>query len=70
MSDDTTFLSENDHDVLWGVPAIARAINRSKRQTYHLLSRGVLRGAAKKTGGRWSASRRKLVAAVTEPESA
>jgi hypothetical protein len=49
-------------DIVWEVENIARLIGRSRRQTFHLLSTGQL--PAKKVGGRWVASRRKLLAAV------
>jgi hypothetical protein len=39
-------------DVLWGVPAIATAINRSVRSTYHALECGHI-PCAKKLGGMW-----------------
>jgi hypothetical protein len=42
-------------DLLWGVRPISEEINRSERQTFHLLENGRL--PAKKIGGRWCASR-------------
>jgi hypothetical protein len=42
-------------DLLWGVKPISEEINRSERQTFHLLENGRL--PAKKIGGRWCASR-------------
>jgi hypothetical protein len=42
-------------DILWGVAAIGKEINRNPRQTFHLLETGKL--PAKKVGGRWCASR-------------
>ena len=45
-------------DLVWGVEEIASAIGREERATYHLLSRGEL--PARKVGGRWVASKRKL----------
>ncbi|WP_338722389.1 DNA-binding protein [Devosia sp. XK-2] len=47
-------------DVLWGAQAIAEVINRTERQTKHMLSKGELPG--KKVGGRWCASRSRLKA--------
>jgi hypothetical protein len=38
--------------IVWGVPAIAKAINRTERATYHMVERGTLPGA-RKVGGRW-----------------
>jgi hypothetical protein len=42
-------------DLVWGVAAIATAINRTPRQTFHLLETSKLPAA--KIGGRWCASR-------------
>ena len=42
-------------DLLWGVDAIAKEINRTHRQTYHQLETGQL--PARKQAGRWCASR-------------
>ena len=47
-------------DIVWGAEGIGSVINRSARDTFHLLKRGHL--PAKKIGGRWAASRRKLLA--------
>ncbi|MCO6180270.1 DNA-binding protein [Ciceribacter sp. RN22] len=46
-------------DLVWGANAIARVINRTDRQTFHMLDAGEL--PAKKVGGRWVASRKKLL---------
>ncbi|HSI42131.1 MAG TPA: DNA-binding protein [Xanthobacteraceae bacterium] len=54
--------SASSDDIVWEVGNIARVIGRTERQTFHLLSAGHL--PAKKIGGRWAASRRKLLAAV------
>ena len=56
---------DHNSDIVWGAPQIAAVINRPLRQTYHLLESGHLNGAAKKTGGTWSGSRRRLIAEVT-----
>jgi hypothetical protein len=50
----------NPTDILWGATAIAFAINRDERAVYHLLEGGHIT-AAKKIGGRWCASRRRLL---------
>jgi hypothetical protein len=55
------FALSTDLEILWGVPAIAAAIGRTARATYHMLESGHLPGA-KKVGGRWCVSRRSLVA--------
>jgi hypothetical protein len=49
-------------DLVWGAIAIARVIGRSERSTFHMLERNLL--PAKRVGGRWCASRRKLLAAL------
>jgi hypothetical protein len=48
-------MSMDDCDILWGAPAIAAAIGKSTRATYHLLEHGRL--PAKKIGGQWVMSR-------------
>jgi hypothetical protein len=47
-------------DLVWGGSAIARVIGRTDRQTFHMLDAGAL--PAQKVGGRWVASRKKLLA--------
>lgn len=49
-------------DIVWEVAEIAKVIGRTERQAFHLLATGSL--PAKKVGGRWVASRRKLLEAV------
>lgn len=46
-------------DLIWGAEAIARAIGRTTKQTFHMLEKGSL--PARRVGGRWVASRRQLV---------
>jgi hypothetical protein len=48
-------LALSGDDLLWGVAAIATAINRTRRQTFHMLEKSKLPAA--KIGGRWCASR-------------
>jgi hypothetical protein len=55
-------------DLVWGCAAIAAVIRRSERSVFHLLENGLL--PAKKVGGRWVASRRKLLDALTGNEPA
>jgi hypothetical protein len=50
-------------DLLWGVDEIAGAIGRDRSAVYYLLSKGDL--PAKKVGGRWVASKRRLLAFLT-----
>jgi len=50
-------------DVIWGCARIAEVIGRSERSTFHLLEQHLL--PAKRIGGRWCASRRKLLEALT-----
>jgi hypothetical protein len=48
--------SPNDLDrPVWGAAAIGREINRTERQTHHLLARGLIK-SARRIGGRWCAS--------------
>lgn len=51
-------------DLVWGAEAIAKAIGRSTRSTFHMLDSGEL--PAKKVGGRWVAERNKLLAFFLE----
>jgi len=55
---------ENDDapDLVWGATAIAKVIGRSERSVFHLLENKLL--PAKRVGGRWVASRRKLIEAL------
>lgn len=46
-------------DLVWEVSGIAKVIDRTERQTNHMLARGEL--PAKKVGGRWVAERGKLI---------
>ena len=46
-------------DLAWGAVAIAKVIGRNRRQTFHMLEKGMI-PAAKKVGGRWVAERGKL----------
>lgn len=45
-------------DLIWGAAAIAREINRNKRQTFYLLEKKVL--PAKQINGRWCIERSDL----------
>ncbi len=51
------------NDLLWGVAAIAKAIGRTERQTFHLLSKNLL--PARKIGGRYCAARSTLRKCLT-----
>jgi len=55
-------LAPTTEDIVWEVAEIAKVIGRTERQTFHLLTTGSLPG--RKIGGRWVASRRKLLEAV------
>ena len=46
-------------ELIWGASAIARAIGRTDRQTFHLLNQGIL--PAKRVGNRWVAERGALM---------
>lgn len=54
--------TNSSDEIVWEVENIAKVIGRTERQTFHLLSTGQI--PAKKVGGRWVASRTKLLAAV------
>jgi hypothetical protein len=47
--------SNNLNKPVWGAAAIGEEINRTERQTHHLLSTGQIKCAQKK-GGRWCAT--------------
>ncbi|OQP86033.1 hypothetical protein BTR14_13195 [Rhizobium rhizosphaerae] len=47
-------------DLIWGVADIAKVIGRTERQTYHMISSGLL-PVVKQVGQRYVASRSKLV---------
>ena len=49
----------SDLEIIWGAPAIAKAIGRDLRGVYHMLENGLLPGA-RKVGGRWCVTRRSL----------
>lgn len=51
-------------DLIWGCKAIAKAIGRTERATYHMLETGDLPG--RQVGNRWVASRKALEAFFAE----
>jgi hypothetical protein len=53
---------------VWGAAEIGAVIRKSERAVFHLLESGLL--PAKKVGGRWVSSRKKLLAAVIGDETA
>lgn len=52
--------SDEGLDLVWGLKAIAKLIRRTERQAYYMASEGKI--PAKQVGGRWVASRQKLIA--------
>lgn len=58
MTNDTNH-PPGDLDLIWGAKAIGVAINRTPRITFALLEGGHIDGA-RKVGGRWCVSLRKL----------
>jgi len=63
----TTPVDDDDPlDLIWGRAAIAKAIGRPERATFHMIARGYL--PAKRIGGRWVASRRKLIEVLTNDD--
>lgn len=55
--------NENGNDLVWEAAGIANVISRTERQVLHMLNTGQI--PAKKVGGRWVASRAKLIAYLT-----
>lgn len=49
-------------DLVWGCDGIAKAIKRTKRQTFYMLESGALK--ATKVGNRWVADRQTLLSAL------
>lgn len=52
-------MQENQLDLIWGAEGIAKFINRTPKQTFHMLSAGLI--PAKQVGGRWVVDRRDLI---------
>lgn len=46
-----------DLDLVWGSAAIARVLNLTERQAFHLLHKKALHPVARKVAGRWCADR-------------
>jgi hypothetical protein len=46
-------------DLVWEAAGIAKEINRTPRQVYHLLANGSI-SAARRVGGKWCADRNAL----------
>lgn len=58
----------NEHDdIVWEAAGIGEVIGRTPRQVVHMLNMGLL--PAKKVGGRWVASRKKLIAFLMDEET-
>lgn len=54
---------EDDRDrPVWGVKRIAKIIDRTERQTFHMLQSGKL--SASKIGDRWVSTPRRLLAPI------
>ncbi|RWF41854.1 MAG: hypothetical protein EOS65_10955 [Mesorhizobium sp.] len=51
-------VEEDDDKIIWGAKAIGQEIDRTERQTFHLLERGLL--PATKVGDQWTSTRRRL----------
>jgi hypothetical protein len=49
--------TDDGDQVVWGVPAIAKVINKSAAQTYYLLEQGYLDGYVKKLSPKLTAGR-------------
>ena len=50
----------NDIGILWGAAAIGKQLGLTRRQAYHLLSAGKLKGAVK-IGNRWAITTKALL---------
>lgn len=57
--------SDEALDLIWGVEKIGEVIGRNYQQTYHMIRSGHL-PVVKQTGGRYYASRKKLIAFFLE----
>lgn len=62
MSNDIAASGAANLKLLWGAPAIARALNITRRKAYHLLETGSL--PARKVGGSWVADIDRLRQAI------
>jgi hypothetical protein len=60
--------SQSGDKILWGAAEIGKEINRSARQTFHLLNTGAIR-AARKVNGLWCAPRATLRAQFYGPSA-
>jgi hypothetical protein len=55
-----TTSTDNDPDrPVWGVTEISKLLNRTVRQTYHLMENGHV--DASRVGGRWVTTKRRLL---------
>ncbi|KKZ89370.1 hypothetical protein [Rhizobium phaseoli] len=54
-------------ELVWGVEEIAKLIDRTPRQTFHILKTQRLRGV-KKVAGRWVAQRGTFLTNFIEPQ--
>jgi hypothetical protein len=59
----TQIKQEDDHDIVWGTPAIGRVINREPRAVEYMMKR-YPDFPVKKAGGSYVASRKALLAYV------
>lgn len=58
-------MSNSNEDLdrpIWGVKQIAKIVDRTERQTFHMLQSGQL--PASKIGDRWVSTRRRLLAPI------
>jgi hypothetical protein len=56
-------MDSSSSDLCWGARAIADVIERTERETFYLLENGLIPG--RKIGGKWVASRARLLAYCT-----
>jgi len=58
-------MDKADDQIAWGAKGIAPIINRTERQTFHMLEANLL--PAVKIGGKWAATKSALMAAFAKP---
>ena len=59
--------SASDLQVEWGASNIAKLINRTERQFYHMAASGALDGVVMKIGSRYCADRVRLIQRFRPP---
>jgi hypothetical protein len=68
VENSTSNTNEDLDKPIWGVESFAKIINRTPRQTHHLVAKGRIPGV-KKVGARFVSTKRKLLAAVLDEDA-